>query len=99
MVIWLAFRMGQYRVNDHPHHAPQFSTSAMTIKTETRDSKIQKGEDVLRSSVREPNRLVKSVNIKSNASQIDIKRRVEISMIKEERLAIESNRCHHELSF
>ena len=25
MVIWLAFHMGQYRVNDHPYHAPQFT--------------------------------------------------------------------------
>jgi len=25
MVISPAFRMGQYRVNDHPYHAPQFS--------------------------------------------------------------------------
>ena len=25
MVIWPAFRMRQYRVNDHPYHAPQFS--------------------------------------------------------------------------
>ena len=24
MVIWPTFRMGQYRVNDHPYHAPQF---------------------------------------------------------------------------
>ena len=24
MVIWPACRMGQYRVNDHPYHAPQF---------------------------------------------------------------------------
>ena len=24
MVIWPAFRMGLYRVNDHPYHAPQF---------------------------------------------------------------------------
>ena len=24
MVIWPAFRMGQYRDNDHPYHAPQF---------------------------------------------------------------------------
>ena len=24
MVIWPAFRMGQYRVNDNPYHAPQF---------------------------------------------------------------------------
>ena len=24
MVIWSAFRLGQYRVNDHPYHAPQF---------------------------------------------------------------------------
>ena len=24
MVIWPAFRMGQYRVNNHPYHAPQF---------------------------------------------------------------------------
>ena len=26
MVIWPAFRMRQYRVNDHPYHAPQFSS-------------------------------------------------------------------------
>ena len=25
MVIWPAFRMGQYRANDHPYHAPQFT--------------------------------------------------------------------------
>ena len=25
MVIWLAFRVGQYRANDHPYHAPQFT--------------------------------------------------------------------------
>ena len=25
MVIWPEFRMGQFRVNDHPYHAPQFS--------------------------------------------------------------------------
>ena len=25
MDIWPAFRMGQYRVNDHPYHAPQFT--------------------------------------------------------------------------
>ena len=24
MVIWPEFRMGQYRVNDHPYHASQF---------------------------------------------------------------------------
>ena len=24
MVIWPVFRMGQYRVNNHPYHAPQF---------------------------------------------------------------------------
>ena len=24
MVIWLAFRMRQFTVNDHPYHAPQF---------------------------------------------------------------------------
>ena len=24
MIIWPAFRMGQYRANDHPYHAPQF---------------------------------------------------------------------------
>ena len=24
MVIWPAFRMEKYRVNDHPYHAPQF---------------------------------------------------------------------------
>ena len=27
MVIWPAFRMGQYRVIDHPYHAPQFNGS------------------------------------------------------------------------
>ena len=27
IVIWAAFRMGQYRVNDHPYHAPQFIES------------------------------------------------------------------------
>ena len=26
MVIWPAFRMEKYRVNDHPYHAPQFIT-------------------------------------------------------------------------
>ena len=26
MVIWPAFRIGQYRVNDYPYHAPQFIT-------------------------------------------------------------------------
>ena len=26
MVIWPAFHMGQYRVNDHPYHAPQFNS-------------------------------------------------------------------------
>ena len=25
MVIWPEFRMRQYRVNDHPYHAPQFT--------------------------------------------------------------------------
>ena len=25
MVIWPAFRIGQYRVHDHPYHAPQFT--------------------------------------------------------------------------
>ena len=25
MVIWPAFRMGQYSANDHPYHAPQFT--------------------------------------------------------------------------
>ena len=24
MVIWPAFRMEKYRINDHPYHAPQF---------------------------------------------------------------------------
>jgi len=27
MVVWPAFRMRQYRINDHPHHAPQFTRS------------------------------------------------------------------------
>ena len=26
MVIWPDFRMGQYSVNDHPYHAPRFTT-------------------------------------------------------------------------
>ena len=25
MAIWPVFRMGQYRANDHPYHAPQFN--------------------------------------------------------------------------
>ena len=25
MVLWPEFRMGQYRVNDHHYHAPQFN--------------------------------------------------------------------------
>ena len=25
MVIWPVFRTGQYRVNDHPYHTPQFN--------------------------------------------------------------------------
>ena len=25
MVIWPEFRMGKYRINDHPYHAPQLS--------------------------------------------------------------------------
>ena len=29
MVIWPAFRKGQYRVNDHPYHAPQFIKSVV----------------------------------------------------------------------
>ena len=29
MVIWPAFRMGQYRVNYHPYHAPQFTISQL----------------------------------------------------------------------
>ena len=28
MVIWSAFRMGQYSVNDHPYRAPQFIDNA-----------------------------------------------------------------------
>ena len=31
MVIWPAFRMGQYRVNDHPYHAPQFIECALRV--------------------------------------------------------------------
>ena len=30
MVIWPAFRMGQYRVNDHPYHAPQFKNTVLS---------------------------------------------------------------------
>ena len=33
MVIWPAFRMGQYCVNDHPYHAPQFNTVIWSAKT------------------------------------------------------------------
>ena len=29
MVIWSAFRMGNYRVNDHPYHAPQFNVGCV----------------------------------------------------------------------
>ena len=36
MVIWPAFRMGQYRVNDHPYHAPQFTSFILYISTPTR---------------------------------------------------------------
>ena len=32
MVIWPAFRMGQYRVNDHPYHAPQFRYWLFQVK-------------------------------------------------------------------
>ena len=31
MVIWPAFRTGQYRVNDHSYHAPQFNVSTTYI--------------------------------------------------------------------
>ena len=31
MVIWPAFRMGPYRVNDHPSHAPQFTGNLLTV--------------------------------------------------------------------
>ena len=29
MVIWPEFRMGQYRVNDHPYHGPQFTCTTI----------------------------------------------------------------------
>ena len=32
MVIWLKFRMGQYRVNDHPYHASQFTNYNMAFR-------------------------------------------------------------------
>ena len=32
MVIWSEFRMGKYRVNDHPYHAPQFIYLAKGIQ-------------------------------------------------------------------
>ena len=35
MVIWPEFRMGQYRVNYHPYHAPQFMIYEITIITVT----------------------------------------------------------------
>jgi len=35
MVIWPAFRVGQYRVNDHPYHAPQFISPLETRRLET----------------------------------------------------------------
>ena len=31
MVIWPAFRMGQYRVNDHPYRAPQFTANINNV--------------------------------------------------------------------
>ena len=31
MVIWPAFRMEKYRVNDHPYHAPQFRLCRTTL--------------------------------------------------------------------
>ena len=34
MVIWPAFRMGQYRVNDHPYHAPQFNSLRFCVEEE-----------------------------------------------------------------
>ena len=39
MVIWPAFRIGQYRVNDHPYHAPQFSILLMKFFSEARHLK------------------------------------------------------------
>ena len=35
MVIWSAFRMGQYRVNDHLYHAPQFIKCGMNRFSKT----------------------------------------------------------------
>ena len=32
MVIWLEFPMGQYRVNNHPYHAPQFILKSIIIR-------------------------------------------------------------------
>ena len=32
MVIWPAFRMGQYRVSDHLYHAPQFIKRIFEVK-------------------------------------------------------------------
>ena len=37
MVIWPAFRMGQYRVDDHPYHAPQFITRTVRDKNFKKD--------------------------------------------------------------
>ena len=33
MVIWPAFRMGQYRVDDHLYHAPQFSMARVVTRS------------------------------------------------------------------
>ena len=35
MFIWPAFHMGQYRVNDHPYHAPQFIIFTQTYSVGT----------------------------------------------------------------
>ena len=42
MVIRSAFRMGQYRVNDHPYYAPQFNTYRryQTVKNANRVNQI-----------------------------------------------------------
>ena len=40
MVVWPAFRMGQYRVNDHPYHTPQFTLTWAMLNDQTVKSSL-----------------------------------------------------------
>ena len=43
MVNWPAFRMGQYRANDHPYDAPQFKRFARTAVRTMSDKDFMSG--------------------------------------------------------